>query len=371
MLRRICLLFPFIFLFLFAEKDTPNPPFLVQPYVQLGNAPSLSDKEQLLVLWHTVDVDAKWHVDYRVEGKGWKKADVDQERRIEVSAIPAHRVFSAHLKDLAPGKPVSYRVSLEGKQVFEVRHGARKAAIMEFAALRDCAADAEQRAIAYQTYQAKPDFVAIAGDIVYSRGLISEYRQKYYPVYNNDSASKMEGAPLIRSTLFMAAPGNHDVGGSDLEKTPDGLAYYLYWAQPLNGPSLSAGATPLLGPDAQKAAFHKAAGKQFPRMANFSFDYGNSHWTVIDSNKYAEWTLPELRDWLKKDLAGAKNAKWRFVIFHHPGFNSSKAHFGDQWMRLVAPSPSAPNRWGDFQLPAIRRRLLAGMVTMCWTARRK
>ncbi len=33
--------------------------------------------------------------------------------------------------------------------------------------------------------------------------------------------------------------------------------------------------------------------------------------------------------------------------------------------------PVCPEQMGDFQLPAIRRRLLAGMVTMCWTARRK
>ncbi|MCZ2147715.1 MAG: metallophosphoesterase [Bryobacterales bacterium] len=83
--------------------------------------------------------------------------------------------------------------------------------------------------------------------------------------------------------------------------------------------------------------FLDSAGKQFPRMASYSFDYGNSHWTVLDSNKYAEWTSPALRNWLEKDLASAQSAKWRFVIFHHPGFNSSKAHFKDQWMRLLAP----------------------------------
>jgi hypothetical protein len=72
-------------------------------------------------------------------------------------------------------------------------------------------------------------------------------------------------------------------------------------------------------------------------MANFSFDYGNAHWTVIDSNPYMDWTNPELRDWVAKDLASARNATWRFVTFHHPGFNSSKTHFTDQWMRVLAP----------------------------------
>ena len=31
-------------------------------------------------------------------------------------------------------------------------------------------------------------------------------------------------------------------------------------------------------------------------MANFSFDYGNAHWTVLDSNKNVDWTDPSLYD---------------------------------------------------------------------------
>ena len=39
-------------------------------------------------------------------------------------------------------------------------------------------------------------------------------------------------------------------------------------------------------------AFTEAAGEAYPRMTNFSFDYGNAHWTVIDSNPYVDWTDP-------------------------------------------------------------------------------
>ena len=39
----------------------------------------------------------------------------------------------------------------------------------------------------------------------------------------------------------------------------------------------------------------------------------------------------------RRDLAAAKGATWRFVAFHHPGFNSSKSHFDQQYMRLLAP----------------------------------
>src|SRR5262249_3829126 len=48
-----------------------------------------------------------------------------------------------------------------------------------------------------------------------------------------------------------------------------------------------------------------------------------------------DWTDPDHRAWLARDLAAAKDATWRFVAFHHPPFNSSRAHFGDQRMRVL------------------------------------
>ncbi|MBI4910405.1 MAG: metallophosphoesterase [Acidobacteria bacterium] len=306
-------------------------PFVTSPYLQLGDTPKLTEVQQLTILWHAADKDATWTTEFQIEGSGsWLKADTAMLRRIAVRNIIPHRVYGAVLKDLPSGKPLTYRVLLDGKQVFQAAATARKDASQpyRFIVTGDCAqGSAGQKALALQMSKAKPDFVAIAGDIVYSRGLISEYRTKYFPIYDN----------LIRSIPFLAAPGNHDVGGRDLATYPDGLAYYYYWSQPLNGPVPSAGFTPVLGSAPDQAGFRKMAGEQYPRMANFSMNYANSHWTFLDSNKYVDWSRPELLNWLKQDLAAAQSAKWRFVIFHHPGFNSSKAHFGDQWMRLLAP----------------------------------
>src|SRR5262249_37988607 len=175
--------------------------------------------------------------------------------------------------------------------------------------------------------------------IVYNSGRISEYRKRFFPVYNADEASPEVGAPLLRSTLFIAAPGNHDIFERDLGTYPDGLAYFLYWAQPLNGPLETVGSpnTPTLeGAEKNWTPFLEAAGKNYPRMANFSFDYSNAHWIVLDSNSYVNWTDPSLRAWISKDLTSAKSATWRFVGFHHPGFSSSKVHFEDQWMRVLS-----------------------------------
>src|SRR5262249_37190965 len=53
------------------------------------------------------------------------------------------------------------------------------------------------------------------------------------------------------------------------------------------------------------------------------------------SNPYSDWGDSALRKWVADDLAATK-ATWKFVGYHHPGFNSSRAHRDDQWMRLLA-----------------------------------
>jgi hypothetical protein len=144
---------------------------------------------------------------------------------------------------------------------------------------------------------------------------------------------------LLRSTVFLAAPGNHDIGTRDLGAYPDALAYFLYWAQPLNGPRGEEGTAHvprLEGPDANQRAFKEAAGPAYPRMANFSFDFGNSHWTVLDANSYVDWTNRDLQAWVAADLAASRAARWRFVALHQPGFNSARKHADEQNIRLLS-----------------------------------
>ncbi len=328
-------------------QDAPGPepapgPFLVKPYLQLGDAPARSDV--LALLWHADDRDADWSVEFRnAPDRPWAKAEAPVSRRVAVAGVEPHRVYHATLSGLAPGGTFEYQVNRGGTPVFSAAARARKGADQpyRFVAFGDCAAGTSaEKAVAYQTYLAKPDFLLIPGDIVYARGRISEYREKFWPVYNADDASPTSGAPLLRSTLFVAAPGNHDIATRDLARYPDGLAYFLYWSQPLNGPLAEPGRpnTPTLsGPEPNQKAFLDAAGPTYPRMANFSFDYGNAHWTIIDANTYVDWTDKDLRAWVARDLAAARGATWRFVSFHQPGFNSARKHFDEQRLRTMAP----------------------------------
>jgi Icc-related predicted phosphoesterase len=343
-------------LFLACAGLLPAETFIEKPYLQIGKSPTGTD---LVLLWHAVNEDAAWKVEIK-KGSSWRAAGTPSATVVEApagkpiataagkkallpgEAIEAHRVYRAALNGLKSGEKFTYRVSHNGKVVFESTAQARKTGNQRFrfVAFGDTAQDTpSERAIVYQTSLTKPDFVFVTGDIVYSTGRISEYRHHYFPVFNADEAQATTGAPLIRSVPTIAAPGNHDSGRSNFQRYPDAMAYFLYWDQPLNGPrtSLDAKGIPAVNAgDDGRTQFFAGAADRFPRMGNFSFDYGNSHWTVIDSNNYVDFTDEELRAWVRKDLESAKNAMWRFVGFHHPGFNSAKEHFDDQWMRLLS-----------------------------------
>jgi 3',5'-cyclic AMP phosphodiesterase CpdA len=323
--------------------QAPESALLVKPYLQLGYAPA---RGKLRLLWQAADTDIDWSVECRVgNDRPWTRVEAPSFRRVLMTGIEPHRVYRADLLNLDSGSTFTYKLKAGGADVVTAEARAPKASgdPYRFAVFGDCAAGStEQKPIAYQAYLAKPDFLVIPGDVVYERGRASEYKKLFWPVYNADEASPAVGGPLLRSSILVAAPGNHDTDGRDLDKYADGLAFFYYWEQPLNGPVGKEGGPfvpALVASEAHRQAFADAAAEAFPRMANFSFDYANAHWTIIDSNPYVDWTDSEgeLREWLKRDLASAQQATWRFVAFHHPGFSSSREHFEQQQMRLLAP----------------------------------
>jgi len=328
------------FLFLSFDANNQQPDFLVKPYLQIGKSPSPGS---LQLLWHAAVSNDVWLVEYKsIRGNEWIRSENQTSSKIAVAGVDPFAVYSDSFIGLEPGSTFMYRVSKNGRVVFSAEAKALKSPEQSYrvAISGDMGAGSNTaKRIAFEINKAKPDMVAIAGDIVYNRGLLSEYRTKFWPVYNKDDADTL-GAPLMRSIPFVAAVGNHDALGRDLNAYPEALAYYYFWDQPMNGPNGKEGGAfvpALVGSDINKKAFYDAAGDKYPRMTNFSFDQGNAHWTVLDSNPYVDWNDSTLRDWVAKDLAAAANATWRIVLFHHPGFNSSRAHYEQQQMRLIAP----------------------------------
>lgn len=310
----------------------PVPELLVRPYVQLGQAAG-AGRDAAELVFQTTESTARWAMEYRQGTGRWTTATV-ADRRVAMTGAEGHIVRRAALARLRSGRPVSYRLMKDGAEVAGGSFMAPKGKDQpyRFAVFGDCGIDTPaQGQIADRTLEARPDFLVMTGDLVYQRGRISEYRKNFWPYYTG-------ARPVMESTLTVAAPGNHDILTADLEKAPDGLAYYYYWSQPLNGPvtdEKDKSATPLKGADDKTAAFRAASGPNFPRMSSFSFDYADAHWTFLDANPYVDWTDARLRKWLADDLAKARKARWRFVAFHQPGFHSSRSHQGEKQMRLV------------------------------------
>src|SRR4051794_31241873 len=76
-------------------------PFLVKPYLQLGDARALASPERIELLWHTGDVDAVWTVETRrAAGRSWVKAAAPAMRRIALPGVEPHRVYDARITGL-------------------------------------------------------------------------------------------------------------------------------------------------------------------------------------------------------------------------------------------------------------------------------
>jgi len=314
--------------------------FIAKPYLQIGNNPS---SESLKLLWHTADEAANWSVEFQItKNVTWTKSSNINFVRVAVANIAAHRVYHAEIKGLNAGSTFNYRVLKNNQIVFtsEAKSPVSSSKPYRFVAFGDIGAETtDQKKLAQQAYLANPDFVAVTGDIVYERGLISEYRSKFWNIYNAEKVDTA-GSPLMRKVPMIAAVGNHDTDTRDLDKFPDALAYFYYWEQPLNGLQGIEGdaITPkLTASSANRESFTTAAGEAYLKMANYSFNYGNAHWTVIDSNPYVDFTDKNLQEWVANDLAKAKDATWHFVMFHHPGFNSAIEHYEQQHTRLLSP----------------------------------
>ena len=120
--------------------------------------------------------------------------------------------------------------------------------------------------------ESKPDFVMIGGDLINDGNDQAEW----------DAFFTAGGAALERLSLYPAV-GNHDIA----------KLYKSIFDLPENGP----------------------AGKE---GALYSFDYGDAHFTVMDSNAMGAANREDI-DWLQEDLQ-ATDKTYKIVMFHHPAY---------------------------------------------------
>lgn len=322
--------------------------FIAKPYVQLGQGKIEAGKVSHDILFLARNDKHEWELEYKtVNSKGWQKGKAFTKSILEDTQSEAVTLFSTTVSGLPVGKSFNYRVYRDGMETFS---STAKAQVAEdqpfkFVVAGDLGAGSHgQRRIAQRIYSESPDLWVMPGDLVYNMGLLSDYLARFFPIFNADESKETLGAPIMRSTLCVPVIGNHDIAQSimlsptNLNRMADALAYFLVWSAPLNGPLTQfqgQNICPIVGNASRISTFQQGAGKRFPRMANFSFDFGNTHWIVLDGNYYMDWSSPEMRKWVSDDLAKASSAKWKFATFHQPAFSTDIYHLKEQRMRLI------------------------------------
>jgi predicted MPP superfamily phosphohydrolase len=326
------------------------PLFTVLPYIQPGaNSGLVQGRESMIVTWQTHPDKADFSVEYGPTQRYGRTCTVSSLPRLSGRGgdVEGRLNWHAEVSGLDLGRKYFYRVRGNGQPLAEGYFTTRqpRGRRTRFVAFGDNSfGDLSDRAIAYHAYQQHPDFVMNCGDNVYDSGLDSEYQRFFFPVYNADVAGATIGAPLLRSVPFYAVLGNHDVQDkdannheiADFTRNSDALGFYTAMHLPLNGPTTLAHPTPMMGPQPRLDGFLVAAAGRYPRMANYSFDYGDVHILCLDSNLYIDPNDQELQAWIAADLT-ATDARWTFVVYHHSAFNVGGDHFVVQHMRVLAP----------------------------------
>ena len=335
-----------------SPDKTPNalPLFTALPYLQPGVSGSklVEGQESIVVAWQTNGTLADYRVEYGSAQSLDKTATISRNERLSTERKVGEKIFNhaATLNGLKLNNRYHYRVRMAEETLLEGYFTTRKprGTKTRFVAFGDNSyGDISDRAIAYQTYRSRPDFVMNTGDNVYEGGLDNEYARYFFPVYNAEQAGQRIGAPLLRSVPFYSVLANHDVHGKDADgiaiadfsKNVDSLAYYTNFHFPNNGlvpanPTLTSGKSEALD------SFLAAAGSRFPNMANYSYDYGDAHFLCLDSNTYIDPNNAALQAWIAADLSGT-DATWKFVAYHHPAFNAGADHYAEQHMRVLSP----------------------------------
>jgi acid phosphatase type 7 len=371
---------PIAFLLLLLALRLPAQTILVAPYVQPGNGSTLSGKDVKVLTWLTDRTPREFTVEFRVDAGSWtiawpvvtpldfavpkaKPAPApkpganplanapttleEAKRDAEASTSPAlpekeqrFLRYSAELPGLPFDAAIAYRVTSGAQVIREGRFKTRASATkpVRFVAVGDMTnGKPEQKAIAWQIAQQKPDFMIALGDIVYSSGRVSQYLHHFWPTYNDvQTAGPATGAPLLASVPLYPVLGNHDLTSALPGDYPDAWAAFHFFNVPRNGPGKGSWTPVASKKTAEAAAFEKLAGAQFPSMLNYSWDCGPLHFVALDSNKQVTAEEPALLAWLEKDLS-ATHQPWKVVCFHAPAFHTSREHYTEQKMRLLQP----------------------------------
>ena len=263
-----------------------NGPYLMDPTAsRMTIAWEMEEPEELRLL-------------YNENGQNEAQALIKYEREPGCKEYPQGcYLYTAVLHDLKGGTRYAYQI-YNGSVLLEEAEFqtlAAKPQRLRLVTLSDSHLFYNDRKFADMIQREKPDFILHGGDISFGTG----YQHEQY--VNNWFRRIPE---VLKQVPVYYISGNHD----------DGPFFNAFFAKP------------------QSKTVHTADGGY-----SFSFDYGCTHFTMVNSNPWGlfemnavnsgieadENTRRQIRDileWVEADLTSpaARAAKWRVLMLHHP-----------------------------------------------------
>lgn len=242
-------------------------------------------------------VTVLWRTDAATDGVVEYGFDTNYSAGVVSNAILV-RQHELELPALPPGTTVYYRIRSGGLALAESYFRAPKVAgqAFRFALMSDYGSPTTNTtAVAAQALLSDPDLLITSGDNV---------QQNSGPpgLFDGHWFGPLSG--LLRRVPMMPSMGNHDV------RVARGQWYLDALVLPTNGP---------------------------PGLAerNYSYDYANAHFVVLDANAFVPdgdttYTNPAaqralIMTWLTNDLHTTTQL-WKFVSYHHPPYTSQGTH---------------------------------------------
>ncbi len=269
-----------------AQGNLLNGPYLLAPTAT-----------GMTVSWETqTPVGAK--IFYGMNGQLTNQLDVQCERGAPWKDNPEGIcMYRAVLTALTSDTLYNYKVELESGEIQEGTFKTLKEnpSELHLFTISDSHGFKMSKVFTDSVLASKPDFILHSGDLPAGTGFQKDsYKTSWFT----------PGAEFLKNIPVVYINGNHDSG-------PYFADYFMKAAK-----------------DTYNAS---------PNGLNYSFNYGNTHIVMVNSNpwgfdemnadlsnlpidKKTTDTIKSSLTWLEQDLQsdGAKNAKWRIVVMHHP-----------------------------------------------------
>ena len=275
------------------QDETP-PEEKVQP-IRIIKGPYLQNVQRtaITIMWET-DLESTSQIDYGNEIAYSEKVVCEKLKKIHeitISRLEEETIYHYQVSSRIPDEKEEKMEPVITSKDSIFKTAVREDSPFTFAVYGDNRTYPEvHEKIAKGIAEKKPDIVLNTGDVV-EFGLFYEGwgREFFEPAQE-----------LFRNTPFYIAIGNHE---------QDAPWYYDFVS--------------------------------FPEPENYySFDYGNAHFTIIDSNQWLDKPDTEQYEWLEEDLKST-SATWKFVFFHHPPYSSYPGYTEegteDKKLRVLCP----------------------------------